>query len=142
MLPALSNRCITFNESLHSKQLPAELIAINSDGQGSSIGQHNSTWDRPVHQSPLISVEESSELTEGIKGITSCKQRHNDYTSVTLPISNTQNKAKNRLPTLCANDHRRRWSQSNTKLKSQNEKQSNQSTKQSQQRRFFRFRPL
>ena len=142
MLPTLSNRCITFNGSLHSKQLPAELIAFNSDRQESSIGQHNSTWDRPVHQSPLISVGESSELTEGIKGITIGKQRHNDYTSATLPISNTKNKAKNRLPTLYANDHRRWWSQGNTKLKSQNEKQNDQSTKQSQQRRFFRFRPL
>ena len=139
MLPALSNRCITFNESLHSKQLPAELI---TNGQGSSIGQRNSTWDRPVHHSPFISVEESSELTEGIKGIATGKQRHNDYTSVTLPISNTQNTTKNRLPKLCVNDNRKRWSQGYTKLKSQNEKQSDQKTKQSQQRGSFRLRPL
>lgn len=111
MLPAISNRCMTFNESLHSKQL-----SVNSDGQGSTTSRRSSTWDSLMHHSSSITAEESTNLDEGIKGVTIGKKIIKDDRLVALPISNAQNTTINRLPRLRVNDLNRRWDQGNGKI--------------------------
>ena len=106
-MPALSNRCMTFNESLHSKQL-----SINSEVQGSSTGRRNSTWETWIHHTPLITMEELSDLNEDTKGIIIIGKQINDDRPASLPIHNAQNTTRNRFPTLHVNGCRRRkWSQ-------------------------------
>lgn len=111
-MPALSNRCMTFNESLHSKQL-----SINSEVQGSNTGRRNSTWDTRIHHTPLITMEELSDLNEDTKGIIIIGKQINDDRPASLPIHNTQNTTRNRFPRLHVNNcTRRKWSQNNAKI--------------------------
>ena len=57
----------------------------------------------------MIAAEESSYLNVGTKGVTIGKQFIKDDRPVALPISNTKNATKNRLPRLYRNDYKRRW---------------------------------
>ena len=65
-----------------------------------------------MHHSPLETIVQSSNLANGIQGVTICKQKSYDCSAVTSKC-NGQNINNNQLPPLprLHNDHRRRKSQ-------------------------------
>ena len=120
-MPVLTSRCLQnvasqgFSESFYNGR-----PSISSIGQRSnqfSTGRRNSTWDPLIHHSPLKTVEDSLDLTKGIKGITIGKQLNDDDTPVAPLICGTQSTTKSRLPRLCVNDHGRRKDHQIMKMK-------------------------
>ena len=105
VLPTLSSRCVqnltglSYNEPLQRGQ-----ACISSDGQRSNRPRHDSMWASLTCPSPLVAMEESSnQLAKGIKGVTICKQIH-DNRPMTTSGGNLPHKSK--LPILHLNDRK------------------------------------
>ena len=118
MLPLLPSRCLQnvtcqgYNQPFHNT-----LPAVSSDVQRSNLfsrGRRNSTWDPLIHHSPLITAEESLDLTTGIKGMGIEKRTDNPVASL---IGGTQDTNKPKLPRLYSNNHGSRKSHHNMKIR-------------------------